>query len=172
MCWYLCAPPLRVVAVTLAASSLPSSSEPSSVSPSPVPRRLWKRKLAVQSLAGAPPLDELPHDAKCYCVTEVLLTSCPASQSSSPKLLSSVCVCERESARVCVCARLSSLRDVCGWEQSGRLNQVVWLLERLGVSGMEARGSTVKNQHRPTHVIENKCGNTKWEASPELRSKF
>lgn len=81
-----------------------------------------------------------------------------------------VCVWERECA--CVCARLSSLRDVCGWEQSGRLNQVVWLLERLGVSGMEARGSTVKNQHRPTHVIEKKCGNTKWEASPELRSKF
>lgn len=36
------------------------------------------------------PLDELPYNAKCYCVTEVLLTSCPASQSPPPKLLSSV----------------------------------------------------------------------------------
>lgn len=36
------------------------------------------------------PLDDLPYTAKCYCVTEVLHTSCPASQSSSPKLLSSV----------------------------------------------------------------------------------
>lgn len=34
-------------------------------------------------------MDDLPYTAKCYCVTEVLHTSCPASQSSSPKLLSS-----------------------------------------------------------------------------------
>lgn len=32
-----------------------------------------------------------PYNAKCYCVTEVLLTSCPASQASSNKLLSSMC---------------------------------------------------------------------------------
>lgn len=36
------------------------------------------------------PLDDLPYTAKCYCVSEVLHTSCPASQSSFPKLLSSV----------------------------------------------------------------------------------
>lgn len=120
---------------------------------------------------------EPPHWTSCHMMPSVIVllksyspAVLPLSQSSSPKLLSSVCVCERECARVR--ARLSSLRDVCGREQSGRLNQVVWLLERLGVSGMEARGSTVKNQHHPTHVIEKKCGNTKWEASPKLRSKF
>lgn len=41
-------------------------------------------------LGSSLPLDGLPFNAECYCVTEVLLTSCPASQSSSPKLLGSV----------------------------------------------------------------------------------
>lgn len=40
------------------------------------------------SLAAASRLDGLSYNAKCYCVSEVLHTSCPASQAPSPKLLS------------------------------------------------------------------------------------
>lgn len=83
-----------------------------------------KQKLAAWSL----PLDKIPHNAKCDCVTEVLLTSCPPSQSSSPKLLSSV---------------YSSLGDKCGRQLSGWLNQVGWLLERQEVTGIEIWGPTV-----------------------------
>lgn len=73
--------------------SLPSWLSSSSASPPhlfPVSSCIWKHKLAVLSLAGELPLDDLPYNAKCYCVTEVLHTSCPASQSPSPKLLSRV----------------------------------------------------------------------------------
>lgn len=71
---------------------LSSGSVLSNISSWPIPHLIihMETQIGWLKLGSSIPLDGLPYNAECYCVTEVLLTSCPASQSSSPKLLSSV----------------------------------------------------------------------------------
>lgn len=93
-----------------------------------------RRYIGWLKLGGRLTLDDLPHNAKCYCIPEVLHTSCPASQSSSRKLLSSA---------------LPPFGDKCRRKQSGWFNQ---LLERLVVTGIGDWGLTVPTETKRRNV--------------------